>query len=721
MGGVLRMQTEGDPQMRRIASLVLGLSLCATNAWAQLNCTGGACATTKYGLGQLPGFRLDKVPADQNLFDYTRASFGPNIGGSSFYYSRGSFISGNANCGGDRGFAPYTGQIFVRERTDCTPTGIGPTCVGGTAPAGTKCHLVPADGTVTGYVNPFRAVECPGGGVCTDSGGGCRVEIPDSDGGGVTPVGETSDALLPTLTVGVAAGSPFVLNAHASQTWGGSSHGVCSGTGALCKNDSECSGAPGSCILTRGTCRLGPTPGKICLTDAECGTGGTCPLVTCSPTNFRYKPSMGTRYKLPPTHPEYNGSGNQTYVRWDYGQVDPTVSVRVANNTAIRTHSDDSSTCCASTQAACDQLIPPTNVVYPLLLQRTCAVANRYSFEDNVTNDWIFPGGRGTAFYTDPSFSVPGQIAGLCKNAPQTNCTAPGSAALCTVVNGVPGPYNCCTGVGTGPTCGNECGAGDSCDLTEPGHRAQIVNGRDTFGDPRNRVCGANMYVLRGSPSVGCTLEPQYVVAGDPGDDCGLFNFGRDRRYDGNCDGVEDIKDGCPFLSEWDQTKDSDGDCGNPALPGYPAVNCRLDECECGDEGGNGSVTVSDLVSINLAIFQGVNHRLCDANSDLNCNVSDIVSTNKEIFTPDSSTCRHITSNRCGNNVRDSGEACDNGARCQGGPTPGTACNATGGNTCGAGGQCIRVGGDGCNTSCRVEFGWTCTGAEGSPSVCTQP
>jgi len=31
-------------------------------------------------------------------------------------------------------------------------------------------------------------------------------------------------------------------------------------------------------------------------------------------------------------------------------------------------------------------------------------------------------------------------------------------------------------------------------------HRAQIVNGRDTNGDPRPRVCGANLYTLRGTP-----------------------------------------------------------------------------------------------------------------------------------------------------------------------------------------------------------------------------
>jgi hypothetical protein len=323
-------------------------------------------------------------------------------------------------------------------------------------------------------------------------------------------------------------------------------------------------------------------------------------------------------------------------------------------------------------------------------------VPNRFSFEDNVTNDWVFTGGRGTPFYTDPSFMVPGQVAGLCKNNPQMPCTSASAAALCT---GPQNPYLCCTGAGAGPTCGSECGAGDSCDLTEAGHRAQIVNGRDGFGDPRPRVCGANLYVLRGTPNAGCTLEPQYVVPGDPGDDCGLFNFGRDRRYDGDCNGVADFEDGCPFLAEWDQNKDTDGDCSDGV-----GGDCRLDECECGDQTGDGRVNVQDIVAINIAIFNNVFRRLCDANSDLNCNVSDIVAANVEIFNPDSSTCRHITSSRCGDNVVDPGEACDDGARCVGGTAPGTACNATVANTCpGAGSSCQRRGGDGCNTACRIE------------------
>src|SRR5262245_4795900 len=160
---------EGD--MRLFAALVIGVLLFATTVSAQIDCTTPpGCTTTKYGLGEKQDFRLDKVPADANLFDYTPADFGPNIGGISHYHSRGSFISGNSNCGGERGFAPYTGQMHLRERTDCTPSGIGPTCVGG-ANAGKSCHLVPPDGNVgtppVAYVNPFRAIECPGG-TCTD-------------------------------------------------------------------------------------------------------------------------------------------------------------------------------------------------------------------------------------------------------------------------------------------------------------------------------------------------------------------------------------------------------------------------------------------------------------------------------------------------------------------------------------------------------------------------
>jgi hypothetical protein len=682
--------------MARITTLAIGLTLVAGIASAQLDCGpgGSLCATTKYGLGEFPNFRFDKVPVEENLFDFDHADFGPDFGGVSYFLSRGSFTSGNPNCGPERGFFPLPGQIILRERTDCVPTGTGPTCAGGIN-AGQPCHLVPPSGTVAGYVNQFTPIECPGSS-CQDNGGGCRVEIPISDGGGVpgggwTPPANASDAAIVTLAVGFGP-DPFVLNAHTANTWGGSSTGFCTGgptPDADCRSNADC-GAGGTCTLAKGNCQAGPTPGARCTNDGQCGAGGTCNLVACSPTNFRVKPSMGTRYILPASR---GGDGTMTYVRWDYGQVD--ANVRTSLSTALRTHGDDAVTCCASTPGTCSNVVPGSPA-YPLLNVRTCAVPGRFSYEDNVTNDWIFEGGRGTRFHTDRNHVLPGQLVGVCLNNRSVPCTSAAANARCT---GSGAPYACCTGGGAG-SCGTECNAlGDTCDLREPGHRAQIVLGRDAFGDPRPTACNANSYVLRGTPNQGCTLTPSYLVPGDPGSDCGLFNFGRDRRYDADCNGVADFQDGCPFNGEWDQDKDTDGDCSDGV-----GGDCRLDECECGDQDGNGRVNVSDLVAINVAIFSGTYRRLCDGNSDLICNISDLVAANVEIFNPDSSTCRHITSSRCGNNVVDPGEVCDDGARCHlnGVPTA-TACDATGPNTCPVGELCRRVGGDGCNTSCRLE------------------
>jgi hypothetical protein len=257
-------------------------------------------------------------------------------------------------------------------------------------------------------------------------------------------------------------------------------------------------------------------------------------------------------------------------------------------------------------------------------------------------------------------------------------------------------------------------GVGGTCNFGEPGHRAQIVQQRTDFGEPRPTACASSMYVFRGTPNRGCTLVPFYVFPGDPGEDCGISNFGSERRDDDDCDGFADTDpdgagpaadiDLCPFLAEWDQDADTDGDCGDPAGPGYPDSHCRGNECECGDASGNGEVDVSDITAGNTQIFAGVNRRTCDANSDLGCSVSDLIGINNEIFRPDSSSCRHITSARCGNNVVDFGEACDDGALCTlGGAPTATPCDATGLNTCPVGQLCQRIGGDGCNTSCRLE------------------
>jgi hypothetical protein len=96
---------------------------------------------------------------------------------------------------------------------------------------------------------------------------------------------------------------------------------------------------------------------------------------------------------------------------------------------------------------------------------------------------------------------------------------------------------------------------------------------------------------------------------------------------DTDADGVQQLDDNCPLFANPDQ-QDTD-------------LDGRGNACECGDQNLDGQNTVSDLVAINLAIFNpGLASQLCDANNDGDCNVSDIVHANIEIFSPGStSTC----------------------------------------------------------------------------------
>jgi spore coat protein A len=96
---------------------------------------------------------------------------------------------------------------------------------------------------------------------------------------------------------------------------------------------------------------------------------------------------------------------------------------------------------------------------------------------------------------------------------------------------------------------------------------------------------------------------------------------------DGDGDGICDLADNCPFWASAN-VADADGDG-------------RGDECECTDQNGDGRNTVSDLVAINLAIFNpGQVTPLCDGNNDGMCNVNDIIAANIAIFSPtNTSTC----------------------------------------------------------------------------------
>src|SRR5262245_32058913 len=650
--------------MRRIKGLLAGLIVlvAADSAYSQVDCTAG-CTNTKYGFGNKPNYRKDEVPPD--AFRYTNAFFGSDFGGQSFFSSRSDLQASQGSCGPQRQHSSLPGQVILREQTNCTPTSFGPSCTAGTK-IGADCHLPALNevctgagapsacctgagtGTCIGFANSgANTLECGTAGVCTlGNGTSCRVEIPLSDGGN-SPPATTSELLVFNLTFNATAsnGDTFSLSAQSGNALGGTSD------------------------------------------DAN-------PL--CLDSNVRRKPSMATRYLLPASR---GGNGTMTYIRWDSAKG-ISAADRTDFSTALRLHNDDSALCCTPATPSlgtCSVGVPPSTPTSPLITLRTCGLAGRMITDDNIQADWIFAGGRGTAFHTDNDFVLPGQLTGICTINSSTSCYAPGANAACAALRN---PFFCCTGAGTG-TCSDPCSSltpGDTCSFRTPGIRSQPTCARDANGDTRKDCCGTAIYTIRGTPNVGCALLFRYPYSGDPGPDCGVGNFGVDHRDDDNCDGVPDHPDLCPFYSEWDQDLDSDGDCANGA-----GGDCRGDECECGDqtgsgvlsgtlELGNGTINVSDIVGISNAIFgSAVRKRLCDANSDTLCNVSDIVGANKEIFTPDSSVCRQITPRQCaagvpapccGNGISEGGEVCDDGN---------------------------FNSGDGCNLACRVEFGFTCS------------
>jgi hypothetical protein len=148
---------------------------------------------------------------------------------------------------------------------------------------------------------------------------------------------------------------------------------------------------------------------------------------------------------------------------------------------------------------------------------------------------------------------------------------------------------------------------------------------------------------------------------------------------DTDTDGRPDLIDNCPFVSNPEQIdtdangkgdvcnedEDSDGDEWSDFLdncpdifnagqgdadldligdvcdlcPDYPSTNADFDgngigdECECGDQTRDGTVSVLDILAINAVIFGQVQESpLCDTNDDQECNVEDILGANAKIF-----------------------------------------------------------------------------------------
>ncbi len=87
---------------------------------------------------------------------------------------------------------------------------------------------------------------------------------------------------------------------------------------------------------------------------------------------------------------------------------------------------------------------------------------------------------------------------------------------------------------------------------------------------------------------------------------------------DGDGDGVPDAEDNCPA---WPNTQvDTDG-------------NGIGDACECGDQNGDGTINISDILAINNVVFEiEPASALCDANDDGACNIGDILGVNARLF-----------------------------------------------------------------------------------------
>jgi hypothetical protein len=89
---------------------------------------------------------------------------------------------------------------------------------------------------------------------------------------------------------------------------------------------------------------------------------------------------------------------------------------------------------------------------------------------------------------------------------------------------------------------------------------------------------------------------------------------------DADLDGLCDAQDLCPHWPDAAAQSDRDG-------------NGIGDGCECGDQNGDGTVNVQDLIAINLALFDPSRITpLCDATGDGACTVADIVGANQKIF-----------------------------------------------------------------------------------------
>jgi hypothetical protein len=210
----------------------------------------------------------------------------------------------------------------------------------------------------------------------------------------------------------------------------------------------------------------------------------------------------------------------------------------------------------------------------------------------------------------------------ICVNI-QTTATFSGDAEVCITYQD---PLRCSVATTTVCTSNVDCPSGQTCQVNLAlEQNLQMV---------RYPASGSPQVLPKSSQDLGtnvlCSLTPAFS------------DFAVGVLTDVDQDFVPDLLDNCPAaVNFFQEDGDSDGDgnaCDNCrvfANPDQADVNSNGigNLCECGDQNGDGRVTVADLVAINQAIFNPALARpLCDANNDALCSVADIVAANRKIF-----------------------------------------------------------------------------------------
>jgi hypothetical protein len=225
--------------------------------------------------------------------------------------------------------------------------------------------------------------------------------------------------------------------------------------------------------------------------------------------------------------------------------------------------------------------------------------------------------------------------AGMCDPPPANESCAAG-APLSGAVTHVDENYNAQTdgAASCGPSVADvwyryvpDCTGQVDVDLCDADPQLQVSAHRScTSGSQDELVCSRSCTTRAGCSASSCASAP--AVAGEPlwlrvasqSAETGPFVLRATcRGADADADGVADGADNCP---RWPNAAQVDSD-----------QNGIGDACECGDQNGDGRVDTSDLVAINLALFDpALATPLCDANADERCDVRDISAANRKIF-----------------------------------------------------------------------------------------